>query len=116
MGASTVVGIYNQRISYRGRWSRPILVALTLVLSLAGLGFFVMAWRPSITPITPPTAGSFSADLIKKGEVLAAIGHCAACHTQPGGQPFAGGYALHTPFGIIYGDNISPDPQSGIGT
>jgi hypothetical protein len=75
-----------------------------------------MAWRPSITSIARPATGSFSADLIKNGEVLAAIGHCAACHTQPGGQPFAGGYALHTPFGIIYRDNITPDPQSGIGS
>jgi len=50
-----------------------------------------------------------------QGEVLAAEGRCAACHTQPGGQPFAGGYGLHTPFGIIYGDNITPDPKTGIG-
>jgi cytochrome c553 len=94
-GASTVGGIDNQRISYRGRLSRHILVAFILLLSLAGLVFFVMAWRPSIAPIARPAPGSFAADLIKKGEVLAAIGHCAACHTQPGGQPFAGGYALH---------------------
>jgi len=53
--------------------------------------------------------------LVAKGEALSAIGHCAACHTAPGGQPFAGGYALHTPFGIIYGDNISPDAETGIG-
>ncbi len=38
-----------------------------------------------------------------------------ACHTRPGGQPFAGGYGLNTPFGIIYGTNITPDPETGIG-
>jgi mono/diheme cytochrome c family protein len=79
------------------------------------VGFFVSAWRPSIAPIARPAPGSFPADLVAEGESLSALGHCASCHTQPGGQPFAGGYALHTPFGIIYGDNISPDPQSGIG-
>ena len=92
-----------------------VLIGVLLAVLLAGLGFFVVAWRPSIAPIAPPAPGSFSADLVGKGEALSAIGHCAACHTQPGGQPFAGGYPLHTPFGIIYGDNISPDPQTGIG-
>jgi mono/diheme cytochrome c family protein len=34
---------------------------------------------------------------------------------RPGGQPFAGGYGIKTPFGIIYGTNITPDPETGIG-
>jgi mono/diheme cytochrome c family protein len=96
--------------------TRRVLIGALLAVFLAGLGFFVLAWRPAIAPIAPPAAGSFPADLIAKGEILSAAGHCAACHTRPGGQPFAGGYALHTPFGIIYGDNISPDPETGIGS
>src|SRR6266498_3839743 len=32
-----------------------------------------------------------------------------------GGPPYAGGYGVNTPFGIIYGTNITPDPQTGIG-
>jgi mono/diheme cytochrome c family protein len=91
------------------------LIGVLLAVFFAGLSFFVLAWRPSIAPIARPIPGSFPADLVAKGEALSAAGHCVACHTQPGGQPFAGGYALHTPFGIIYGDNISPDPQTGIG-
>jgi mono/diheme cytochrome c family protein len=35
--------------------------------------------------------------------------------SYPGGQPFAGGYGVNTPFGIIYGSNITPDPKTGIG-
>ena len=31
------------------------------------------------------------AELIKKGEYLAQAGDCIACHTKPGGLPFAGG-------------------------
>jgi len=42
-------------------------------------------------------------------------GHCLSCHIRPGGQPFAGGYGVNTPFGIIYGSNITPDPKTGIG-
>ena len=95
--------------------TRRVLIGILVVVLVAGLGFFVVAWRPSIAPVAPPAPGSFPADLVAKGEALSAVGHCAACHTAPGGQPFAGGYGLHTPFGIIYGDNISPDPQTGIG-
>lgn len=95
--------------------TRRVLIGVLLAVFFIGLSFFALAWRPSIAPIAPPAPESFPADLVAKGEALSAIGHCAACHTQPGGQPFAGGYALHTPFGIIYGDNISPDPETGIG-
>ena len=38
-----------------------------------------------------------------------------SCHIRPGGEPFAGGYGVNTPFGIIYGSNITPDPKTGIG-
>jgi len=90
-----------------------IAILVTACLMLAGL--LLSAWRPVIAPIERPVPATFSANSIVRGEVLAAEGHCAACHTQPGGQPFAGGYGLHTPFGIIYGDNITPDPKTGIG-
>jgi mono/diheme cytochrome c family protein len=99
----------------RSRKTRRVLVGSLLAVFLAGVIFFALAWRPSIAPIARPVPASCPADLVAKGEALSAIGHCAACHTAPGGQPFAGGYALHTPFGIIYGDNISPDPETGIG-
>ena len=37
------------------------------------------------------------------------------CHTAQGGRPYAGGRPLKTPFGIIHGTNITPDPDTGIG-
>ncbi len=52
---------------------------------------------------------------IERGRYLVAAGDCAACHTNPGGKPFAGGLAMATPFGTIYSTNITPDPQTGIG-
>ena len=79
------------------------------------LGFGVLAWRPAIAPITPPAPGSFALELVAKGEALASSGYCAECHTAKGGQVFAGGYAMATPFGVIYSANITPDPQTGIG-
>lgn len=57
------------------------------------------------------------AKLIKRGEYLAKVGDCLACHTNTsgGGKPFGGGLAINTPFGTFYTPNISPDKQHGIG-
>jgi mono/diheme cytochrome c family protein len=54
---------------------------------------------------------------IERGAYLANAADCAACHTDflRGGQPFAGGRALETPFGTFYSPNITPDPETGIG-
>ncbi|WP_158808931.1 cytochrome c [Beijerinckia sp. L45] len=56
-----------------------------------------------------------SFEQIERGRYLAAAGDCAACHTVPGGAPFAGGLPLVTPFGTIVSTNITPDPKTGIG-
>ncbi|MCC4104551.1 c-type cytochrome [Serratia ureilytica] len=56
-----------------------------------------------------------SAARIEHGEYLARAGDCAACHTAPGGAPFAGGLKMTTPIGAIYSTNITPDRQTGIG-
>src|SRR4029077_5547136 len=53
--------------------------------------------------------------LIERGRYLAQTGDCVACHTAPGGKPFAGGLALETPFGTILTPNITPDRDTGIG-
>lgn len=58
----------------------------------------------------PPRA----ADVVR-GEYLARIGDCVACHTARGGQPFAGGYAITSSFGTLYSPNITPDAETGIG-
>jgi mono/diheme cytochrome c family protein len=53
---------------------------------------------------------------IERGRYLAIAGDCASCHTAPGsGQPFAGGRPIETPFGVVVGANITPDPETGIG-
>ncbi|WP_213878683.1 c-type cytochrome [Pseudomonas sp. dw_358] len=52
---------------------------------------------------------------VTRGAYVAAQGDCAACHTAPGGKPYAGGYAIQTPFGAINSSNITPDRTHGIG-
>jgi mono/diheme cytochrome c family protein len=38
-----------------------------------------------------------------------------SCHLREGGEPFAGGLGLNTPFGVIYTPNITSDRETGIG-
>ncbi len=56
-----------------------------------------------------------SADPVQRGLYVATAGNCMACHTTESGDPFAGGVAFHTDFGVIYSTNISSDPNAGIG-
>jgi mono/diheme cytochrome c family protein len=60
-------------------------------------------------------AGLDDPALVERGHYLAVAGDCAACHSARGGQPFAGGAALATPFGGVPAPNLTPDPQTGIG-
>lgn len=52
---------------------------------------------------------------VERGRYLVRAGDCMSCHTAAGGQPFAGGRAVPTPFGTIYSTNITPDGSTGIG-
>lgn len=55
------------------------------------------------------------ADLIRRGAYLTTAGDCVACHTAPGGKPFAGNYVLNTPIGRIRTPNLTPDKETGLG-
>ena len=74
------------------------------------------AAEPAAAPGPVPQGQAQSPSLIDKGRYLVTLGDCVACHTAPGGKPFAGGAALDTPFGKIYPPNITPDAKSGIGS
>jgi mono/diheme cytochrome c family protein len=52
---------------------------------------------------------------ISRGEYLATAADCGACHTAPGGKPFAGGLPISTPLGTIYSTTITPSADFGIG-
>lgn len=69
----------------------------------------------------PPTSPGKDAEeeaLIRKGEYLAKAGDCIACHTNVHGRTpaYAGRLPIATPFGTFYSPNITPDPQTGIGS
>lgn len=97
-------------------WVTRIAVVVCLVVAAAvGVSVFA-AWQPAIDPITPPPAASFDPAAVKRGAELSALGNCDTCHTARGGRDFAGGVAVPTPFGTISSTNITPDPETGIGT
>ncbi|MBB1602837.1 cytochrome c [Variovorax sp. UMC13] len=52
---------------------------------------------------------------VDRGRYLALAGNCAGCHTVRGGQPYAGGLGIETPFGTVYASNLTPDAHQGIG-
>jgi mono/diheme cytochrome c family protein len=84
-------------------------IKLTAFLALC---FAIAVTARSSAQQNPPA----SAELLKKGEYLARAGDCIACHTAREGKTFAGGLPMKTPFGTLYTSNITPDPQTGIGT
>jgi mono/diheme cytochrome c family protein len=49
------------------------------------------------------------------GKYLTILGDCAACHTQKGGEPYAGGRSFTSPLGTFYSSNITPDRETSIG-
>jgi mono/diheme cytochrome c family protein len=95
--------------------ARRVLLVFVVLLVAAAAVFVAVSWRVEIAAIEPPQRTAFDGALVARGASLAAIGDCIACHTAPGGRAYAGGFALNTPFGKIYGTNITPDPDTGIG-
>ncbi|MEG8028235.1 cytochrome c [Sphingomonas aerolata] len=95
---------------------RRIVVIAVVLLGLCGIAFAAIAYRPAIARVTRPDPRQFDPVLVARGANLARLGNCVSCHQAAGGRPYAGGYPIKTPFGAIYGSNITPDAATGIGS
>ena len=84
--------------------------ALIIVIGVATAYVFM---RETARPTGTAPTGELSQ--VVRGEYLARLGDCYACHTVRGGEPYAGGLEMPTPFGFLYTTNITPDPDTGIG-
>lgn len=93
------------------RWTAAVFVSLLAFAAIAA----ALTWRPELDPVAKPDPGQFDPSEVERGASLAAVGNCIACHTVPGGEAFAGGLAVPTPFGTIHSTNITPDEATGIG-
>ena len=93
-----------------------------LALALCALAFVIGCSKQEPTGKMPvpgaaePPKSDAGGELVRRGQYLAAAGDCFACHTTRGGQGYAGGLEMPTPFGSIYTPNITPDREHGIGT
>jgi mono/diheme cytochrome c family protein len=83
-------------------------------LSFAGDYAVALSDYTGPSPIGVP-AELRSTDLVTRGKYLTQAADCKVCHTTEGGQPFAGGLAFATPFGVLYSPNITADRETGIG-
>lgn len=105
--------------------------SLRLTRGLAAVLVFVLVGcagsRDAGRSETPSTlAASSDPDVIARGRYLAyGPAHCVACHTPEGPQtafapgeapPLIGGFAFRFPGGRIAAPNLTPDPETGIGS
>jgi mono/diheme cytochrome c family protein len=89
---------------------------IALGLLAVAAAAIAIAWpRAEFIASTSPAAFAATPENIARGAYLARAGDCVACHTVRGGTEYAGGRALATPFGRLYGPNLTPDLDTGIG-
>lgn len=81
----------------------------------APLFFLIPGGAAVAQPAAPASSDASLPQDISRGEYVARLGDCIACHTAPGGKPMAGGLELKTPLGSLHSTNITPDAQTGIG-
>lgn len=96
----------NRRFARTAGWlALPCLVAAA-----------VLAWYVTRQPASPlEQTPTVDAALVSRGEYIARLSDCVACHSLPGKTPFAGGLEMATPLGAIHATNITPDREHGIG-
>lgn len=91
---------------------KKFLAGAVLLVAVAALW---LAWPDLIAREAEDTALDSSPERIAAGEYLVRAGNCLGCHTRPGGEAFAGGRSIRTPFGDVYSTNLTPDPETGLG-
>lgn len=97
---------------------KPLITVALVLLVLLALLTLAFGWlfarsegwgeRAAAAGTPLPAAAAGSADPVARGAYLARVGNCMACHTDRGGAAYAGGRAIDTPFGTLYGSNLTP--------
>ncbi len=95
------------------RISKKLLPVLALLLALLCCLLAWLWWPVGLIGVTPSNGSTEVGQAagpaaIERGRYLAVLGNCQDCHTQRGGQPFAGGRGIATPFGTIFSSNLTP--------
>src|SRR4029450_867266 len=107
--------------------SAAILAALVVMVGSAIAVYVFRTWDRKWDAPLPDIHASTDPDVIRRGEYLVrGPAHCAECHTpkdqfREGADssrypPLSGGRAFAAdPLGVIYSENLTPDPETGIG-
>ena len=96
------------------KWS-----GFALGIFLVGVAAAALVWFLNVRDeamATAPSVNLADANLIARGAYLARAGNCMACHTARGGQSYAGGLGIATPFGTVFSSNLTPDAGTGLGS
>ncbi|MCF3595066.1 cytochrome c [Rhodobacteraceae bacterium LMO-12] len=95
-----------------------ILAGLLAFVVVAAVIVYVAFTGPGEIPPASRDLANLSAEeraeMAQAGEYVARTGDCVACHKSPDGLSLAGGTPMETPFGTIYGSNITPSRDHGI--
>jgi mono/diheme cytochrome c family protein len=91
-----------------------VVMVLLAAAGLTGAAAFFF-WPARLDSVVPGPSQPTGEALLARGEYLTKAADCVACHTAPGGRPFAGGRAFQLSFGTIYAPNITPDRETGLG-
>jgi len=97
------------------RPSHRRLAAIAIVLAVAAFAFYGLS-RPD--PLAASALPAHAPDRAR-GEVLYHAGSCFACHKAAAGASDrglpSGGTPFKTPIGTFYPQNLTPDPETGLG-
>jgi mono/diheme cytochrome c family protein len=94
---------------------KKILLVLILIVIVVGGGLTWFVTHKPSSPFDNADAAKPSETLIQRGEYVARVSDCVACHSTPKSAPFVGGLEMGTPLGSIFVTNITPDKETGIG-
>jgi mono/diheme cytochrome c family protein len=81
-------------------------------VAAAGLGAAVLIGHAASHAQGAQPASPADPQLVARGRYVVAEADCEGCHTKQGGQSFAGGRPIATPFGTVLSANLTP---AGIG-
>ncbi|MCT8266276.1 cytochrome c [Afifella sp. JA880] len=96
-----------------------LILAVAAVLAGGALAvYFVFTGPGTIPPATidfTKLTHEERARMVERGRYVARAADCGACHMSQDGVALAGGLPMETPFGTLYGTNITPSRDHGIG-
>ena len=103
--------------SHIGRGLAAALLALAVYVIVDNWGsqWLGRTKAPTMAATSAPNSSLGKAAQIERGQYLARVGNCIACHSAKGAPPLAGGRRIDTPFGGVYSSNLTPDPSTGLG-